>query len=447
MKKPSFIKCLLLSTLFACLFGNSLSAQEDSISQEPEENVITATLNQENLNKPEFYENWFVGLKGGTTYFISPLKSNSFSWGTSFTVGKQLNSKLAFRLDYMIGNLKSEGEFTSENSDGSFFNDDLKADVDFSELAILMKLSINDLLYSQSPRFVREFYLFGGAAFTSYRTKITDLQGNYIQGAGYKDNGDQDKMVNMMTIPLGVGVTYKLDKRDIFGLNLEFGYRFGQSADLDGGLTPEASNYTFLSMGLMANLGQPTLTPQKITADMIKEDLEGVVISELDKEVKKMENTTKPMKEEMARQSAQLAENQQQLEILQDEMDARTEAISVQMTESKGSEVGGIDLNSVYFAFNSTYITPAMEREIALIAKVLKKNKDLTCEIVGNASNVGSPEYNMQLSQKRAEGVYNLLIDEFKIDATRLSISNRGQDDPLAETLNRINRRVDLILK
>jgi outer membrane protein OmpA-like peptidoglycan-associated protein len=200
-------------------------------------------------------------------------------------------------------------------------------------------------------------------------------------------------------------------------------------------------------MGLMANLGQPTLTPQKITADMIKEDLEGVVISELDKEVKKMENTTKPMKEEMARQSAQLAENQQQLEILQDEMDARTEAISVQMTESKGSEVGGIDLNSVYFAFNSTYITPAMEREIALIAKVLKKNKDLTCEIVGNASNVGSPEYNMQLSQKRAEGVYNLLIDEFKIDATRLSISNRGQDDPLAETLNRINRRVDLILK
>jgi hypothetical protein len=245
MKKPSFIKCLLLSTLFACLFGNSLSAQEDSISQEPEENVITATLNQENLNKPEFYENWFVGLKGGTTYFISPLKSNSFSWGTSFTVGKQLNSKLAFRLDYMIGNLKSEGEFTRENSDGSFFNDDLKADVDFSELAILMKLSINDLLYSQSPRFVREFYLFGGAAFTSYRTKITDLQGNYIQGAGYKDNGDQDKMVNMMTIPLGVGVTYKLDKRDIFGLNLEFGYRFGQSADLDGGLTPEASNYTF----------------------------------------------------------------------------------------------------------------------------------------------------------------------------------------------------------
>ena len=88
-----------------------------------------------------------------------------------------------------------------------------------------------------------------------------------------------------------------------------------------------------------------------------------------------------------------------------------------------------------------------MQREIATIAKVLKKNKHLKCEIVGNASNVGSPEYNKQLSQKRAEAVMNLLTDEFKISADRLNITNKGLDDPLAENLKKINRRVDLIIK
>ena len=87
-----------------------------------------------------------------------------------------------------------------------------------------------------------------------------------------------------------------------------------------------------------------------------------------------------------------------------------------------------------------------MQREIALIARVLKKDKNLKCHIIGNSSNVGSPEYNKQLSQKRAEAVKSLLSSEFKIDESRLDITNNGLDDPLAENMKKINRRVDLII-
>jgi outer membrane protein OmpA-like peptidoglycan-associated protein len=178
----------------------------------------------------------------------------------------------------------------------------------------------------------------------------------------------------------------------------------------------------------------------------------------LDKEMNaKIVAQTKPIKEELAKQSTMVADNQQQLEILQEELEARTNAIKEQLLEGsiaasgggssgKGA-VGGIDMTSVYFAFNSTYITPAMEREIAVIGKVLKKNKKLNCEVIGNASNVGSPEYNQQLSQKRAEAVYNMLVDEFKIDESRLTLINKGLEEPLAENIKRINRRVDLIIK
>jgi outer membrane protein OmpA-like peptidoglycan-associated protein len=290
-----------------------------------------------------------------------------------------------------------------------------------------------------------------------YRSKVTDKNGNFLIGNGYSASGEQEAMEAVFAVPLGIGVTYKLDKKDIFNLNAEFGYRFVQGEGLNGGLTENASHYTFSSLGLLFNLGKPTVSPQKITSDMVREDVSKEMSDKLDKEMDaKIVAQTEPIKEELAKQSTKVADNQQQLEILQEELEARTNAIKEQLVEGRGQAsggaagkggVGGIDMTSVYFAFNSTYITPAMEREIAVIGKVLKKNKKLNCDVIGNASNVGSPEYNQQLSQKRAEAVYNMLVDEFKIDESRLTLINKGLEEPLAENIKRINRRVDLIIK
>lgn len=454
MKNFKFLT-ILLSGLFIFALGSSSYSQEDATKTENDaEKVIEAPVIKEQPKENGFFKNWFFGLKGGATFFLSPLKENPFSWGASATLGKQMNSKIAIRADYLYGNLKSEGFFIRENPDGSFYKNDLKANVDFMEIALLLKMSINDFFYSKSPKHLRELYIFGGGAYTMYRTEITDLQGNFVTGSGYSASGDQEAMSEMFAVPLGLGVTYKIDKNDLFNINAEFGYRFGQGGELNGGLTKNVSHYTFSSLGLLVNLGKPTLTPQKITTDQVKEDLEEGLNNKLDKEMnERIASETKLLKDELAKQSIQVADNQQDLEIFQEEMEARTNAIKEQLVEGKtGSTggkggVGGIDVNSVYFAFNSTYITPAMEREIAVIGKVLKKNKKLNCEVIGNASNVGSPEYNLQLSQKRAEAVLNMLIDEFKIDESRLTIINKGLEEPLAENIRRINRRVDLMIK
>lgn len=456
MKNYRLFTILLGGILFFAMVTPSFSQEDTLKSQTVEEKVIEAPVIKDNPNKNGFFKNWFFGVKGGATFFLSPLKKNPFSWGASATLGKQLNSKIALRADYLYGNLKSDGHFVRQNPDGSFYENDLKSNVDFMEIALLLKMNINDFFYSNSPKHLRELYLFGGGAYTMYRTQITDTDGKFVTGTGYSASGDQEAMAAMFAVPLGVGVTYKLDRKDIVNLNAEFGYRFGQSEELDGGLTNNVSHYTFSSLGLLFNLGRPTLTPQKTTKDQVKEDLEEGINNKLDKEMnERIATETKPLKEELSKQSAQVTENQQQLEILQEEMEARTNAIKEQIAEGIGNTtgsggkagVGGIDVSSVYFAFNSTYITPAMEREIAVIAKVLKKNKNLKCDVVGNSSNVGSPEYNMQLSQKRAEAVYNLLVDEFKIDESRLSLLNKGVEEPLANNIKRINRRVDLIIK
>lgn len=434
----------------------SLFAQQDSIlnkNQEEEispQQKVTATVVKEEPKPKGFTKNWFIGVKGGATFFISPLKNNPWSWGGAASLGKQLNSKTALRFDYLYGNLKSDGEFVRQMDDGSYYKNQLYSNVDFMEFALVLKLNLNDFFYSKSPKNLREFYFFGGGAYTMFRTKITDDNGDFVTGTGYSDTGDEESMEGIVAVPLGLGVTYKLGSKDIVNLNAEFGYRFVQSDELNGGLDDKASQYTFTSLGLLFNLGKPTISPQKITADRIKEELDKEMTEKLYAEAdRKVKEETKPIKEDLVRQSLALAVNQEQIQILQEEMDARTNALQEQIAEGNvgNTSISGIDMTSVYFAFNSTYITPAMEREIAVIAKVLKKNKALKCTIIGNSSNIGSPEYNMQLSQKRAEAVMNLFMDEFKIAEDRLTLVNKGLEDPLAENLKKLNRRVDLIIE
>lgn len=445
---------IVLVVLFIFQSGMPLFAQQDSTNNEIPEATKSSNLigqvQEEEVKSNGFTKNWFVGVKGGATFFLSPLKSNPWSWGAAASLGKQLSSKTAVRLDYLYGNLKSDGEFVNLLEDGSYYKNQLSANVDFMEIALVLKLNMNDFFYSKSPKYLREFYLFGGGAYTLFRTKITDENGDFVSGTGYSEEGNEEAMEGVMAVPLGLGLTYKLGKKDIINLNAEFGYRFVQSEKLNGGIANEASQYTFSSLGLIFNLGQPTSSPQKITSDRIKEELDEEMTAKLYAEVdRKIKTEVKPVKEQLSRQNLSVAVNQEQIQILQEEMDARTNALQEQMVEvatNSGSGVG-IDMTSVYFAFNSTYLTPAMEREIAVMAKVLKKDKDLKCIIIGHSSNVGSPEYNLQLSQKRAEAVMNLLIEEFRISADRLTLENKGLDDPLAENLKKLNRRVDIIIK
>ena len=436
------IATTIISILVLSVFTFQANAQEDTEKVE-----FKAKASSPN----GFTKNWFVGIKGGATFFLSPLKDNPFSWGASATLGKQLNQKVALRADYLYGNFKSEGHFVKENKDGSFYENDLKSNVDFMEIALIAKVSLNDFLYSHSPKYLREFYLFSGAAYTMYRTKITDTEDEFIMGNGYSETGDEEAMEAGVAIPIGVGVTYKIDKADRINFNAEFGYRFEQASGLNGGLDNSSTQYTYTSLGLLFNLGQPTKSPQKITTDIVKEELDASINKKIANTVdSKISQQVKPIKDSLKEQSTALAKNQAQLEVLQEELNTRSNAINEQIKSKADNNVvsGGVGggINSVYFAFNSTYITSAMQREIAKTASSLKKNKALKCEIYGNSSDEGSPEYNEQLSQKRAEAVMNMLIKEFKIDEERLSIINNGSKEPLAENINKINRRVDLII-
>jgi adhesin transport system outer membrane protein len=69
-------------------------------------------------------------------------------------------------------------------------------------------------------------------------------------------------------------------------------------------------------------------------------------------------------------------------------------------------------LKDVNFAFNKTDLTENSKGILDNAARILRANPAVTVEIAGHTDNVGTPEYNIRLSQGRAASVVNYLASQ-----------------------------------
>ncbi|WP_421877024.1 OmpA family protein [Marinoscillum sp.] len=97
-------------------------------------------------------------------------------------------------------------------------------------------------------------------------------------------------------------------------------------------------------------------------------------------------------------------------------------------------------INNIYFDFQSSRIKPESREVLSKIYETLLRSPDLTVEIGGHTDNIGTHEYNMQLSQERANAVRIYLIDQ-GIDPGRLKAVGYGETTPLASNDDEINGR------
>ena len=87
---------------------------------------------------------------------------------------------------------------------------------------------------------------------------------------------------------------------------------------------------------------------------------------------------------------------------------------------------------------------------MAKVGDFLKKYPTTTAVIEGHTDNVGTPEHNMDLSQRRAESVVNYLVEKFGIDRSRLTAKGYGETRPVADNSTdegkQKNRRIEAII-
>ena len=110
---------------------------------------------------------------------------------------------------------------------------------------------------------------------------------------------------------------------------------------------------------------------------------------------------------------------------------------------------GHVSLYGIYFDFDSAEIKLESRPVIEEIAKLLKQNPDLRLLVVGHTDMVGTLEYNMKLSLRRAQAVVRELVEKYGIDRGRLKAFGVGPLAPVStnrtEKGRAKNRRVELV--
>lgn len=112
------------------------------------------------------------------------------------------------------------------------------------------------------------------------------------------------------------------------------------------------------------------------------------------------------------------------------------------------AETGKVTLYGIQFDFNQATIKPESEAVLKEVGALLQKQPELKLVIQGHTDNVGKPAYNLELSKKRAESVKVYLVQNFNVDAARLTTEGFGDTKPIAkndtEQGRAQNRRVEL---
>lgn len=113
------------------------------------------------------------------------------------------------------------------------------------------------------------------------------------------------------------------------------------------------------------------------------------------------------------------------------------------------TESGRADVYSLYFSFNSDVIREESEPTLKEIAEVLRRHPDWRLKVNGHTDGIGTDQYNLDLSRRRAAAVKDALVRRYGVDAARLATQGFGRAQPkdTNETLEgrARNRRVELV--
>jgi outer membrane protein OmpA-like peptidoglycan-associated protein/RNA polymerase subunit RPABC4/transcription elongation factor Spt4 len=120
-----------------------------------------------------------------------------------------------------------------------------------------------------------------------------------------------------------------------------------------------------------------------------------------------------------------------------------------QKIENDLKEKGRAEIYGIYFDFDSDKLRAESAPVLKEISDALHDHPAWKIRIEGHTDNQGGDDYNMRLSQRRAESVKGALINQYGVAADRMTPQGFGATHPKAtnETIEgrALNRRVELV--
>jgi outer membrane protein OmpA-like peptidoglycan-associated protein len=109
-----------------------------------------------------------------------------------------------------------------------------------------------------------------------------------------------------------------------------------------------------------------------------------------------------------------------------------------------------MSLSDILFDFGKSELRREAELNVAKLTVILQQFPEMHITVEGHTDNVGSEEYNLKLSEKRAKSVLDFLVKE-GVTPERLKLKGYGMSQPVVSNESaegrQKNRRVDLVIR
>jgi OOP family OmpA-OmpF porin len=104
-------------------------------------------------------------------------------------------------------------------------------------------------------------------------------------------------------------------------------------------------------------------------------------------------------------------------------------------------------IEGVHFAFDSATLNPSAESTLNQAADALRNQPSVPYEVAGHTDSIGSNAYNQDLSERRAQSVYEYLVGQ-GVSSSQLVTNGYGETQPVATNETPAgraeNRRVEI---
>lgn len=378
-----------MKKVFLCLavFAMSLTA----IGQEKEEK----TFRLKGIETNRFIDNWEVSALGGVQAFqaFGEVELPSTNFGDEFmpafqvSVGKWITPVFGARLTY-------QGFGVNDGTEG---NDTTNLSYHYLHTDIMVNLT-NWICGYKSDRFYNAILLGGFGWAASQSQDMTDSEWN-DEFAATVGLSNRFRICDALSANLDLtGFITKDEFRHVNQL-LENEGNKGINLELMAGIT-----YRFPERGF----NTVDYAPYKNKISSLEQDL-----AASHKDVQKGQSENADLKDRLAKERK-----------AKEQAEAEAKRLKETLSLSNGQSL------SIYFTIDCSKVTDRNMENIKFLAEAIKTSaKNRVFTITGYADEqTGSSEHNMELSKKRAESVYNALID-LGVDSNKLKVEYKGDTE------------------
>lgn len=338
------------------------------------------------LRGGDFWDNWYVGGRMGGTMNMNGtgfFKSARPAFGMA--VGKQWTPIFATEIQGL-------GYVNTTNSPTMF---------DASDISLLGTMNLMNLIggYEGIPRMF-EIETLTGIGWLHH----------YMNGEG--DTNDLSARIGLnLNFNLGESKAWTFSLRPAMAFNLT-----GQFPEKKVNFDKDDASFELL-VGLTYHFsggnGEHYFTMVPVT--------DPLVVAAMNEEVN-------DLRELVAAKDIELVGLADELQVVQEQLN---ECLS-KASAAAGDTMSVVE-TVVAFRFNEALVETSQMPSIERVAAFLNENQNVNVTVNGYASPEGTEEYNLKLSQRRADAVKNILVDKYGISPSRISAIGHGVGDIFSE--------------